>query len=142
MRHIDFIRIRRYPDRLRQRFNFRRLLKKRLPSISDVKLGIAPSSSRSLKKFRTGDVLDLVYLDLGGRKVRKFTGLCISVVNRGNNLRYSLRNVFNNIPVELAFDGYSPNVINLGKAQIYKPVSRSRAKLYYLRGRRITDSKV
>ena len=90
-----------------------------------------------------GDVLELVYEDSGGRwRVRKFTGICISRVSRAGVLRYTLRNVFNNIPVELAFDYNSPLIVYLGKTSVYKAASRSRSKLFYLRRRRITDSKV
>lgn len=141
IRHKDFVKTKRFKDYLR-RFDFNRLLRKRLPSILDVKSTIKLKTTVVPRRFKTGDVLELTYLDLGGRKIRKFTGLCIAVVNRGNNLRYSLRNVFSNIPVELSFDGFSPSIVSLGKAQIYKSVSKSRSKLYYLRGRRITDSKV
>jgi ribosomal protein L19 len=94
------------------------------------------------RKYRPGDVLDLAYLDLGGKKVRKFTGLCTSIVYRGGIKRFSLRNVLNNVAVELSFDYASPSVLTLGKAQVYKPVSRSRSKLYYLRHRKATDSRV
>jgi ribosomal protein L19 len=143
IRHKDFVKTKRFKDNLRKRFDFKRLLRKRSPSILEVKSTIKLDSSvLHSRKFKTGDVLDLTYLDLGGRKIRKFTGLCISIVNRGANLRYSLRNVFSNIPIELAFDGFSPSIISLGKAQIFKSVSNSRSKLYYLRVRRITDSKV
>lgn len=142
IRHKDFVKTKRFKAYLRK-FDFSRLLRKRLPSILEVKSRIKLDNAVvPSKKFKTGDVLDLTYLDLGGRKIRKFTGLCISVVNRGNNLRYCLRNVFSNIPVELSFDGYSPSIVSLGKAQIYKSVSKSRSKFYYLRGRRATDSKV
>lgn len=88
-------------------------------------------------------MLELVYEDFSGRwKVRKFTGICISCLRRGGSLRYTLRNVFNNIPVELSFDYTSPLIVLLSKAQVYKLTSKSRAKLYYLRRRRITDSRV
>jgi ribosomal protein L19 len=96
----------------------------------------------NFRKFKPGDVLDLAYLDLGGKKVRKFTGLCTSIVHRGGVQRFSLRNVLNNVGVELSFDLVSPSVVSLGKAQVYKPVSRSRSKLYYLRHRKATDSRV
>lgn len=94
------------------------------------------------KKFYPGDVLDLAYLDLGGRKIRKFTGLCTSIVYRGGAKRFSLRNIINNVAVELSFDFSSPSVITLGKAKVYKPVSRLRSKLYYLRYGRVTASRV
>lgn len=111
--------------------------------VNDVRLVLGqkpfPTVSR---KYRPGDVLDLAYLDLGGKKVRKFTGLCTSIVYRGGIKRFSLRNVLNNVAVELSFDYASPSVLTLGKAQVYKPVSRSRSKLYYLRYRKATDSRV
>lgn len=111
-----------------------------LPDISSV-IYQTPLQS-SCHKFRSGDVLDLAYLDLGGKKVRKFTGLCTSIVYRGGLYRFSLRNVLNNVAVELSFDLSSPSVISLGKAQIYKPVSRRRSKLYYLRFKKVTSSRV
>jgi ribosomal protein L19 len=111
-----------------------------LPEIqSNIKVKV---DKGQVKKFRPGDVLDLAYLDLGGKKIRKFTGLCIAIVCRGGAWRFSLRNVLNNVAVEVSFDLASPSVITLGRAQIYKPVSRLRSKLYYLRRKKITDSKV
>lgn len=111
--------------------------------LPEIRSSIAIKDAKSqVKKFRPGDVLDLTYLDLGGKKVRKFTGLCTSIVYRGGAWRFSLRNVLNNVAVEVSFDFASPSVITLGRAQIYKPVSRLRSKLYYLRYKKITDSKV
>lgn len=100
-------------------------------------------SGISLPTCSVGDVLELVYEDSVGRwKVRKFTGICISRVCRNGVIRYTLRNVFNNIPVELSFDYNSPLVVSLNKTSVYKASSRSRSKLFYLRRRRMTDSKV
>lgn len=93
--------------------------------------------------FSVGNVLELVYEDFSGHwKVRKFTGICISVVNRSGSPRITLRNVYNNIPVELSFDLHSPLIVSLSRTPLYKKSSRSRSKLFYLRRRRISDSRV
>lgn len=112
--------------------------------MEEIRARLHPSLLSERKpSWKVGDVLELVYEDFSGRwKVRKFTGICISCLQRGGSLRYTLRNVFNNIPVELSFDYMSPLVVLLSKTQIYKSTSKSRAKLYYLRRRRITDSRV
>jgi ribosomal protein L19 len=111
--------------------------------MENIKVSLSLLAAKPKFSWQVGDVLELVYEDFSGRwKVRKFTGICISRVCRGGAARYTLRNVFNNIPVELSFDYDSPLVVSLSKAQVYKSTSRSRSKLFYLRRRRITDSKV
>lgn len=98
--------------------------------------------SPSLWQVNVGDVVDLVYEEYSGQwKIRKFTGICISVA-RGGTFRYILRNVFNGIPVELSFDGSCPSIISFTKTAIYKSTSTRRSRLYYLRRRRLLDSKV
>ena len=93
-------------------------------------------------EFSVGDVLDLVYEDRGGHwKIRKFTGICISF-SRKNLPRCTLRNVFNGISVELSFDFNSTNLISLTQASRYKSFNIRRSKLYYLRARRLMESKV
>ena len=95
------------------------------------------------KKFRSGDVLDLVYEDVLSRsRIRKFTGICVSVSNAGFGFRYVLRNVFNNVAVELSIDGCSTIIVSLTKAPLYKNVSMRKARLFYLRKNRLVDSKV
>ena len=94
-------------------------------------------------RFPAGHVLDLVYEDSNVKsRIRKFTGLCISTKSIGFGFRHILRNVVNNVCVEVAFDGSSTIVVSLSKASIYKEVSNRKAKLYYLRTKRSVDSKV
>ena len=115
-----------------------------LPLMEKVKQILANSSRFAQEvNFDVGDVIEVVYEDSSGRwKVRKFTGICISLVKRSGFLRLTLRNVFNNIPVEMAFDLQSPLVISVTKTPLFKKTSRLRSKLFYLRRRRISDSRV
>jgi ribosomal protein L19 len=92
--------------------------------------------------FKSGDILNLVYEDRGAHwKVRKFTGVCISY-SKGVLPRCTLRNVFNGVAVELSFDIYSKNIISLKVSSKYKKISSSRAKLYYLRDKRLSESRI
>lgn len=100
-------------------------------------------SRKNLFKYQVGDVLDLVYEDVLSRsRIRKFTGICLSVRKAGFGFRYILRNVFNNVSIELSIDSNSTVVVSLTKAPLYKGASRKRAKLFYLRKKRLIDSKV
>jgi len=94
-------------------------------------------------KFQVGDVIDLVYEDVLSRsRIRKFTGICLARTKAGFGFRYTLRNVFNNVAVEIAIDGNSTVVVSLTRSPLYKKVAKRKAKLFYLRKKRLVDSKV
>jgi ribosomal protein L19 len=96
-----------------------------------------------LPRAKVGDVLDLTYEDNSSRwGIRKFTGICIAITSRKGLHRCTLRNVFNDVSVELSFDLVSPVVISLLRSPVFKLVNKKRAKLYYLRRSRISDSTV
>jgi len=110
--------------------------------MKEINQALKPLVSSRLSLFRPGDVLNLVYEERGGHwKVRKFTGICISYC-RGVTPRCILRNVFNGIAIELSFDVCSKTVISLSSSSRYKKIKLSRAKLYYLRGKRLMESKI
>ena len=97
--------------------------------------------SKSDWDVNVGDVVELVYEDHTGHwKIRRFTGICISLAK--SQTRYTLRNVFNGIPVEISFDASSSSIISFSKTGAYKPFSLKRGKLFYLRRSRLVDSKV
>ena len=111
--------------------------------MESVNQRLSDRNSSALLKFKVGDVLDLVYEDVLSRsRIRKFTGICLSITKAGFGLRYVLRNVFNNVSVELSVDSNSTIVVSLTKAPLYKRVSKRKAKLFYLRKNRLVDSKV
>lgn len=100
------------------------------------------SSTSHLSKVLPGMVLDLVYEDQAGRwRVRKFSGICISFSKKVEK-RSILRNVFNGLAVELSFPLTSNSVISLLRSTKYKSLKIRRSKLFYLRHRRLNESKV
>jgi ribosomal protein L19 len=89
-----------------------------------------------------GSVLDLTYEDQSGRwRVRKFSGVCISFSHKVE-YRSILRNVFNGLAVELSFPLSSPSVLSAQRSTQYKLFKLRRSKLFYLRKKRLSESKV
>lgn len=92
--------------------------------------------------YPAGQVLDLIYEDLGGRsRVRKFSGICVSSSRKGVR-RCTLRNVFNGLAIELSFPTTSKLVLSLVRSVRYKSFNLNRSKLFYLREKRLADSRV
>lgn len=94
-------------------------------------------------KAKVGDVLSFLYENKGGFwKVRKFTGICISVTGYGINERITLRNIISGMPVEFSFYSNSNSVIEIRKLPIIKLPKIKKGKLYYLRDKRTNLSKI
>lgn len=97
---------------------------------------------------KVGDNIWIKFLYLNGLKTFKFYtktffGRCISIKRRNsNNVYLLLRNVFNRDPIELSFFLNSPFVlrVKLKKRKRYSKFTRN--KLYYLRYKKIAESKI
>lgn len=98
---------------------------------------------RRVTSYKVGDVLSLLYENKGGFwKVRKFTGICISVTGKGINERITLRNIINGMAVEFSFYSNANSVIEIRKLPIIKLRKVKKSKLYYLRDKRTNLSKI
>mmetsp|Transcript_9707 Transcript_9707/g.35551 ORF Transcript_9707/g.35551 Transcript_9707/m.35551 type:complete len:268 (-) Transcript_9707:108-911(-) len=81
--------------------------------------------------FKAGDILALkLIIPENRRKVASFKGICIARRNRGLGSSFTLRNVFNGMPIERQFPLYSPHLLEVKKVGSRRV---RRAKLYYLR---------
>ena len=81
--------------------------------------------------FTAGSYLSVTRADpYSPTGVTKFVGICIAKRNRGLGSTFILRNVINEIGVEMMFEQFSPAVKEI---KVLKLERRRRAKLYYLR---------
>lgn len=88
---------------------------------------------------RTGDIIRVEYMPNSAvsKVVQSFTGIVMSVRNRGMGSGIVLRNVVDGIAIERAFPLYSPNITNVelvGRRKVH------RAKLTYLREKKLKES--
>lgn len=91
------------------------------------------------QETKIGMVYKVIYSSLETKnKRREFVGLCIRV---GKNNRYTLRNIVDNVGVEVSFDIDSANVIDVEDFKYYKGLYR-RSKLYYLRDKGLNNSRI
>lgn len=99
-------------------------------------------SWRDIKNYSVGEVLSVKYQYAGiGLKVRKFIGICIGKKQNGIGSVIILRNVISNKGVEMQIYLNSNKVIGVQKLN-YKKIKVRRSKLYYLRLKPLSKSKV
>ncbi|HHT84134.1 MAG TPA: 50S ribosomal protein L19, partial [Firmicutes bacterium] len=86
-------------------------------------------------KFKSGDTITVAYRIVEGNKerIQQYRGVVIRISGHGDNKRFTVRKVSDNIGVERIFPLNSPFIEDIvlnseGKVR--------RAKLYYLRSRR------
>lgn len=90
---------------------------------------------KEFPKFKSGDTVTVAYRIVEGNKerIQQYRGVVIRISGHGDNKRFTVRKVSNNIGVERIFPLNSPFIENIilnseGKVR--------RAKLYYLRSLR------
>ncbi len=90
---------------------------------------------KEFPKFKSGDTVTVAYRIAEGSKerIQQYRGVVIKISGRGDNKRFTVRKMSDNIGVERIFPMNSPFIDSItlnseGKVR--------RAKLYYLRSRR------
>ena len=97
---------------------------------------------RNIKNYKVGDTISVKYQYAGvGLKIRKFVGVCIARRQKGMTSVILLRNVVSNKGVEMLFFLESNKVISVQKLN-YKRNKVKRSKLYYLRDKPLSKSKI
>ena len=90
---------------------------------------------KEFPKFKSGDTITVAYRIVEGNKerIQQYRGVVIKIVGSGDNKRFTVRRMSDNIGVERIFPINSPFIDSIvvnseGKVR--------RTKLYYLRSRR------
>ena len=90
---------------------------------------------KEFPKFKSGDTITVAYRIVEGNKerIQQYRGVVIKIVGAGDNKRFTVRKMSDNIGVERIFPINSPFIDSIvlnseGKVR--------RTKLYYLRSRR------
>ena len=90
---------------------------------------------KEFPKFKSGDTITVAYRIVEGNKerIQQYRGVVIKIVGSGDNKRFTVRKMSDNIGVERIFPMNSPFIDSIilnseGKVR--------RTKLYYLRSRR------
>lgn len=93
------------------------------------------SEKKELPRFKSGDTITVSYRIAEGSKerIQQYRGVVIKIVGHGDNRRFTVRKMSDNIGVERIFPINSPFIDSItmnseGKVR--------RTKLYYLRKRR------
>lgn len=93
------------------------------------------SEKKQFPKFKSGDTITVAYRIVEGNKerIQQYRGVVIKIVGHGENKRFTVRKMSDNIGVERIFPMNSPFIENIvlnseGKVR--------RTKLYYLRALR------
>ncbi len=106
------------------------------------------SFNKNVKYPKVGDSLWIKFFFIQGLKVsrfysKSFFGRCISYKRKNSNTSLIiLRNIYNREPVELSFFLNSPLIIKTNYKRKDRHFYYNRNKLYYLRKKKISKSKV
>ena len=86
-------------------------------------------------KFKSGDTVTVAYRIVEGNKerIQQYRGVVIRISGHGDNKRFIVRKVSDNIGVERIFPLNSPFIESI---EVNSQGKVRRAKLYYLRSRR------
>ncbi len=86
-----------------------------------------------LPKFGPGDTISVHYKIKEGNKerIQIFKGVVIQIKGHGNNKRFTVRKMSNNVGVERIFPTNSPFI---DKVEVNRAGKVRRARIYYLRG--------
>ncbi len=90
---------------------------------------------KDFPKFKSGDTVTVAYRIAEGNKerIQQYRGDVIKIVGEGDNRRFTVRKMSDNIGVERIFPINSPFIDSITINSVGKV---RRAKLYYLRKRR------
>ena len=95
---------------------------------------LAPEK-KDFPKFKSGDTITVAYRIVEGNKerVQQYRGVVIKIVGHGDNRRFTVRKMSDNIGVERIFPMNSPFIENI---ELNSEGKVRRTKLYYLRALR------
>ncbi|HHX32355.1 MAG TPA: 50S ribosomal protein L19 [Bacteroidales bacterium] len=90
---------------------------------------------KEFPKFKSGDTITVAYRIVEGSKerIQQYRGVVIKIVGAGDNKRFTVRKMSDNIGVERIFPINSPFIDSI---MINSEGKVRRTKLYYLRSRR------
>ena len=90
---------------------------------------------KEFPKFKSGDTITVAYRIVEGNKerIQQYRGVVIKIVGTGDNKRFTVRKMSDNIGVERIFPINSPFIDSI---MINSEGKVRRTKLYYLRSRR------
>ena len=90
---------------------------------------------KEFPKFKSGDTITVAYRIVEGNKerIQQYRGVVIKIVGGGDNRRFTVRKMSDNIGVERIFPINSPFIDSI---VINSEGKVRRTKLYYLRSRR------
>src|SRR5688572_28482167 len=93
-------------------------------------------AGKSIPEFRPGDTLRIGVKVVEGDRtcIQNFEGVCIARANKGLGSSFTVRKISFGEGVERVFPLYSPNIESI---EVVRRGAVRRAKLYYLRGRKI-----
>ena len=99
------------------------------------------TEGKTIPSFAPGDTLRVnVTVKEGERsRIQAFEGLCIARSNRGLNSSFTVRKISYGEGVERVFPLYAPTIADI---TVVRRGDVSRAKLYYLRGRRGKSARI
>ena len=106
------------------------------------------NSKKKIRIPKIGDNISIKYIYINGLKnvkfyAKTFYGRCIAVKRKNlNTSLFVLRNVFNRDPIELSFFLNSPFTLILKKRKKKRYSKFSKNKLYYLKYKKIAQSKI
>ena len=96
---------------------------------------------RPTPEFRPGDTLRVSVKVVEGERerIQAFEGVCIARKNSGVNSNFTLRKISYGEGVERIFPLYSPRITAI---EVVRRGAVRRAKLYYLRSRRVKAARI
>lgn len=92
----------------------------------------AASEKKELPRFKSGDTITVAYRIVEGNKerIQQYRGVVIRISGEGNNRRFTVRKMSDNIGVERIFPINSPFIDGI---TVNSEGKVRRTKLYYLR---------
>lgn len=90
------------------------------------------ATKKELPSFKSGDTITVAYRIKEGNKerIQRYKGVVIKIAGHGDNKRFTVRKMSDNVGVERIFPMNSPFI---DKIEVNKIGKVRRAKLYYLR---------
>jgi large subunit ribosomal protein L19 len=88
------------------------------------------SGKKELPKFKSGDTITVAYRIVEGKRIQQYRGVVIRISGDGDNKRFTVRKMSDNIGVERIFPINSPFIDSI---TVNSEGKVRRTKLYYLR---------
>src|SRR5215467_6215628 len=98
-------------------------------------------AGRTIPEFSPGDTVrvSLKVIEGSRERVQAFEGVCIARKNAGLNSSFTVRKISYGEGVERVFPLHSPRIASI---ELVRRGDVRRAKLYYLRGRRVKSARI